>query len=84
MCSRLIQQGAHMPDYRAYIIGRDGHFTKAIDLDCADDSAAIESAKQLINGCDVELWQRDRRIARFDTRPTDTNGWLHSELKAPK
>jgi hypothetical protein len=72
-----------VPDYRAYIIGHDGRFTKAIALDCADDSAAIEAATQLINGQDVELWQRDRRIARFDTRPTDKNGWLHSELKAP-
>jgi hypothetical protein len=33
-----------------------------------DDSAAIESAKQLIDGHDLELWQRDRRIARFDSR----------------
>jgi hypothetical protein len=74
----------HMPGYRAYIIGRDGHFTKAIALDCADDDAAIESAKQLINGYDVELWQRDRRIARFDTRPKDIHGWLQSELKPPK
>ena len=73
-----------MPDYRAYIIGRDGHFEKAVALDCADDSAAIESAKQLIDGHDVELWQRDRRIARFDTRPKDTNGWQHSGLKPPE
>jgi hypothetical protein len=29
-----------MPDYRAYIIGQDGHFTKAIGLDCDDDDAA--------------------------------------------
>jgi hypothetical protein len=72
-----------MPDYRAYIIGLDGHFKNAVALDCADDSAAIESAKRVINGSDVELWLRDRRIARFDTRPKDTNGWQHSGLEAP-
>lgn len=54
-----------MPDYRAYIIGTDGHFVKVIDLDCRDDDAAIESAKQFVNGSDVELWQRDRRIAQL-------------------
>ena len=55
----------HMPDYRAYIIGRDGHFEKAIEIVCADDSAAIEAAKRYINGCDVELWQLDRPITKF-------------------
>lgn len=55
-----------MPHYRAYFIGRDGHFEKAIDLDCANDEAAQESARQLVDGHDVELWQRDRRIAKFE------------------
>jgi len=54
-----------MTYYRAYIIGQDGHFKGAIDLDCADDAAAVESAKQLVNGHDVELWQRDRRVAKL-------------------
>jgi len=54
--------------YRAYVIGQDGHFIRSIDLSCADDNAAIESAKQLIDGHDLELWQRDRRIARFDSK----------------
>ena len=58
-----------MPEYRVYVIGDDGHFMKSEPLDCADDSIAIESAKQLIDGHDIELWQRDRRIARFDRTP---------------
>jgi hypothetical protein len=73
-----------MHHYRAYVIGQDGHFIRSIDLNCADDGAAIESAKQLIDGHDLELWQRDRRIARFDGRPEDTNGWQKSELKPPE
>ena len=52
-----------------YIIGENGHFIKAIDLGCADDSAAIESAKQLIDGHDVELWQQNRKVAWFGTKP---------------
>lgn len=55
-----------MPEYRAYIIGQDGHFHTAVPLECADDAEAMEQAEQLIDGHDVELWQRDRKIARFD------------------
>jgi hypothetical protein len=56
-------------DYRVYVIGQDGHFNRAIDLSCDDDSAAIAATKALINGHDLELWQQDRRIARFDSKP---------------
>jgi len=38
---------------------------KSIILDCGDDRAAIESAKQLVDGHDIELWQRDRMIAKL-------------------
>jgi hypothetical protein len=72
-----------MSDYRVYIIGDDDRIVERIDLNCADDSAAIEFAKQYINGKDIELWQRDRRIAHFDTRPKDTMGWLKGELGQP-
>jgi hypothetical protein len=54
-----------MAYYRAYIISRDGHFQNTLDLDCADDDAAKESAKQFVEGHDVELWQHDRLIERF-------------------
>jgi hypothetical protein len=60
---------AQMTDYRVYVIGNDGHFVSVIQLDCADDNAAIESAKQFVNGRDLELWQRDRLIAKFDRKP---------------
>jgi hypothetical protein len=73
-----------MGDYRVYVIGSDGHFIEAIQLNCQDDTAAIESAKQFIDGHDIELWQRDRRIARFDTRPKDNMGCLKGELKPPE
>ena len=54
-----------MPDYRIYVIGTDGHFERSIQLDCPDDNAAIEAARQFIDGADIELWQRDRKIAKF-------------------
>jgi hypothetical protein len=57
-----------MPEYRVYVIGSDGHFHSAVPLECADDSEAAEKAKCLVDGHDVELWQRARKIARFDSR----------------
>jgi hypothetical protein len=54
-----------MNGYRAYLIGPDGHIQYRVDLLCADDDAAKEQAKQLVDGHDVELWQLDRQIATF-------------------
>jgi hypothetical protein len=57
-----------MPDYRAYLIGSDGHFYKAIALDAPDEAAAIAAAERLVDGHDVELWQRDRKIGKFEQK----------------
>ena len=40
----------------------DGHVHKRVDLRCVDEEEAIELAKQLVDGHDVELWQLDRLI----------------------
>ena len=58
-----------MQEYRAYIIGLDGHIIKALGLRCANDAAAKERAKQLVDGHDKELWQGDRQVAVFDAKP---------------
>lgn len=57
--------GMAMQEYRAYILGPDGHVRDRVDIVCDDDETAKEKAKQLVDGQDVELWQRDRRIAEF-------------------
>jgi hypothetical protein len=57
-----------MQDYRAYMIGPDGHIERRIDLNCADDEAAKERAKQLVDDYAVELWHLGRQIATFDPR----------------
>ena len=54
-----------MQDYRAYILGPDGHIQSRVDIVCEDDEAAKERAKQLVDGHDVELWQSARHIATF-------------------
>ena len=57
-----------MPDYRAYIIGQDGHFLGAEILsECADDEAAEKAAQKLTGGHNVELWDRDRLVIRFSS-----------------
>ena len=51
-----------MPDYRAYLVDQDGHFHSAIPIEAPDDVAAVEAAKPLVDGHDVEVWQRDRKV----------------------
>jgi hypothetical protein len=58
-----------MPEYRTYFIGLDGHFQKSVRLECANDDAAKAQAEQLVDGHDIELWQRDRKIATFERKP---------------
>jgi len=56
-----------MSDYRAYIIGIDGHrFVRAeFFSNHPDDATAKAAAKKLIDGHDVELWDRNRFVVRF-------------------
>ena len=57
-----------MRDYRAYILGIDGHrFMKVKDFlsDQPDDAAALSAAKRLVDGHDVELWECGRLVARL-------------------
>jgi len=54
-----------MQDYRAYILGPDGHIQSRVDIRCADEKTAKERAKQLVDGHDIELWQSARHIATF-------------------
>jgi hypothetical protein len=51
--------------YRAFIIGPDGHVQSRVDLLCKNETVAREQAKQLVDGHDVELWQGARKLARF-------------------
>jgi hypothetical protein len=58
-----------MTHYRAYFIGRDGHFMKAVDIVCDNDEAAKEQARRMADGFDVELWLQHRRIEKFEGSP---------------
>jgi hypothetical protein len=57
-----------MPDYRVYVLDLSGHFSDVIQLECADDDEAMKQAEQLVDGHDVELWQRARKIRTYAAR----------------
>jgi hypothetical protein len=61
-----------MVEYRAYSVGDDGHFVGFEAFVCADDSEAIEKAKRLLDGRDVELWSGPR------TKAASVGGLFHS------
>jgi hypothetical protein len=54
-----------MQDYRAYTIGPDGHVIDRFEFFAADDEAAKRQAQQYVDGHDVELWHRERKVAEF-------------------
>jgi hypothetical protein len=58
-----------MSQYRAYIIASDDECQNSVELECADDEAALKKAEQLVGGHHVELWQFARKIATFDHKP---------------
>jgi hypothetical protein len=59
-------------EYRAYIIGSDGHFASFRAYACDNDEAAIAWAKQLVDeGHGVELWSGERFIVRLSPSPPD-------------
>jgi hypothetical protein len=55
-----------MEEYRAYVIGPDGHITNRIDIRCVDEKEARRLAQRVVDGHAVELWQADRFIQRYE------------------
>jgi hypothetical protein len=56
-------------EYRAFVVGPDGHVVDRHDLVDVDEAEARERARQLADGHDVELWQRDKKLATFRHQP---------------
>jgi hypothetical protein len=53
-----------MPMYRAFLVDGVGHISRPPnEFFSDDDAAAIKQARQLVDGCDVELWDHDRIVA---------------------
>jgi hypothetical protein len=54
-----------LAEYRAYIVGHDGHYTGCEPIVCPDDPEAINQATRLVDGHAVELWSGDRFVIRL-------------------
>ena len=57
-----------MPEYRACLVREDGSVVRSVLLVCPDDEVAKEYARQLVDGCAIELWQAERRVGKFIAR----------------
>ena len=55
-----------MPTYRAYLINEDNRVASYKPIEADTDADAMQAARQLVNGCDVEVWHLDRRIGRVE------------------
>ena len=64
---------AQMNEYRAYIVGADGHFTASREITCAGHDEAVVWARHLVDGRDVELWSGHRFIASGPASPGSPN-----------
>ena len=52
-----------MPEYRAYAVDNDGHFSGYEPLECANDEEAITKAQILSRRHGVELWSGPRLVS---------------------
>ena len=55
-----------MIEYRAYVIGSDGHIVSATGLVCENDEAAIAEARTFLLDQTIEIWSGDRFVIRLD------------------
>jgi hypothetical protein len=68
---------APVKEYRVYTVDTEGHFIKTIKLDCPDDASATESARQFIDGLDIELCSliaRSRHSSTSRSRAASVGG----------
>jgi hypothetical protein len=55
-----------MREYRAYLLGIDGHIRERVDLESDTDEEAVAKARQRFNGGVIEVWQGVRIVAKLD------------------
>ena len=55
-----------MGTYRLYCLDGVGKVVSAEWVAAEDDAAAIEAAKDLMDGYPCELWERSRLVTRLD------------------
>jgi hypothetical protein len=80
---KFFAEGA-MRDYRAYIMGPDGHIKDRIEFWSKDDETAKKQAEQCVDGHDIELWHQDKKIADLKTSSKTASDEADSSTAAPK
>jgi hypothetical protein len=66
-----------MPDYRVYPVDKSNHIVAAPHVvTCDSDEEAIEKARPLVNGHDVELWDGARQVGRIKSNDSETASGL--------
>lgn len=56
-----------MPEYRIYTVKKDGHLQGPPKVvECPNDLAAVNEAKQLLDGLIIEVWEGPRIVMRLD------------------
>jgi hypothetical protein len=68
-------------EYRAYIVGADGHFAGYRSFVCSDDADAMVWAKQLVDDHDVELWSGERFVKRLAVPASRGGGIVTHEVR---
>ncbi len=53
------------PAYRAFHIDTNGHVLRAVIINALNDNDAIELTRKLVDSHAIELWERERVIAKF-------------------
>ena len=54
-----------MPSYRAYLINKENRVEGFKVIEADNDADALEAAKRLVDGHDVEVWLLDRKVGRL-------------------
>ena len=57
-----------MQEYRAYLLGIDGHIRERMELESETDQDAVAKARQHFNGGAIKVWQGVRVVAKLDGR----------------
>lgn len=58
--------------YKLYFFNLKGHISRALDIECLDDEDAVRRMGEHRHAHALELWQRERRIMRFERNPEDS------------
>jgi hypothetical protein len=56
-------------DYRAYVLDKDDHILQRHDFFAENAAAALDFARQYVDGHDVEVWLRAQVIGRLKHKP---------------